>query len=111
MMGSIFYYVFADAAVGEYMKGDANAYKKIRDRFAMAGTDDETWETNWSCFVEYLQTFPSPVYQNAMYSMPMNWDWYVLKLAEFIEFALKHIKPPDIDKKVRKQLTESMTYR
>jgi hypothetical protein len=62
--------------------------------FTSSGVTNSTWETAWSCFEEYLNVFPSPVFQNTVFSMKAHWDWYVSRLGKFIEFARQHIVSP-----------------
>jgi hypothetical protein len=97
--GAIFYYSFVDLAVGQYLHEDARALEKIRTGFADVGVSSEAWETNWACLEYYLKAFPSPVFQNALFSMVMHWDWYIARLGGFVEFARRHVPCPPLDTK------------
>jgi len=49
VIGAIFYYSFADLAVGQYVRQDAQALEKIKAGFANVGVSNQAWETNWAC--------------------------------------------------------------
>jgi len=102
--GAIFYYAFVDMAVGQYVRQDAQAVERIQAAFREKGLSTQSWEKNWSCFEYYLNAFPSPVFQNALFSMIMHWDWYISRLGSFVEFARAYVQGPPLDTKDEKVL-------
>jgi len=104
-VGATFYHAFADAAVGEYLKTAADPYGHIRDMFLANGLSPEAWEENWRAFQAYCSRFPSPVFQNALFAMVSNWDWYITKLGAFLEFARGTIPDPPLTTARRRALS------
>jgi hypothetical protein len=97
--GAIFYSAFIDEAMGQYLQQTENPYLKIRARFIEYGVSEEDWENNWKAFEAYMDAFPKPTIQNALFSMVMHWDWYIAKLGKFVEFAREHVLSPTLSKK------------
>src|SRR3989304_5519905 len=88
LQGAIFYPAFVDMVVGQYFnEKKEDGYKNVRDRFIQAGPSADNWELSWSCFEEYLNIFPNPVYQGTIFAMKSHWDWYISCLVSFIQFA------------------------
>ena len=88
LQGAIFYPTFVDMVVGQYFnEKKEDGYKNVRDKFIQAGLGVANWELSWSCFEEYLNIFPNPVYQATIFAMRSHWDWYISCLANFIQFA------------------------
>ena len=94
IQGSLFYDVFADTATGQYVRTVPNAERTIKDFLINnAGWSEETYETSWGCFEDYLKEFQSPIHQHAVYSMVSHWDWFISNLGKFIDFAERSLSP------------------
>lgn len=93
IQGSLFYDVFVDTATGQYVTIVPDAEKTIKDLLIKGGWSEETYETSWACFENYLKEFQSPIFQHTVYSIISHWDWYVSNLGKFINFAEKYISP------------------
>ena len=93
IQGSLFYDVFADTATEQYVKIVPNAERTIKDLLIKAGWSEETYETSWACFENYLKEFQNPIFHHTVYSIISHWDWYVSNLGRFINFAEKYISP------------------
>lgn len=104
IQGSLFYDVFVDTATGQYVRTVPDPERTIKDiLISNAEWSEETYETSWGCFVDYLKEFQSPIHHHAVYSMVSHWDWFILNLGKFIGFAEKSISPEkrtdkDLDK-------------
>jgi hypothetical protein len=96
IQGSVFYASFVDLAVGQYARIVPNAYTGIKSAFIEEGMSESTWEISWECFEEYLHLFPSPVFQYALYSLVIHWDWFISKLGRFVFFARSNDKTPEL---------------
>lgn len=88
LTGAIFNDAFLDASVGDYFKLVPDFYERVRSLFMTRGISETVWEDNWKAFEAYRNTFPNPIFQNAVFSMVMHWDWYIAKLGDFVEFSL-----------------------
>jgi hypothetical protein len=99
IVGAIFHDAFLDAAVGQYLHQEGNPYLRIRSLFLEQGLSEQSWEDNWKAFEAYMRAFPNPVFQNALFSMVMHWDWYIAKLGKFVEFSLSHVGGNNLSKK------------
>ena len=94
IQASLFYDVFVNTATGQYVKTVPNAEGTIKDFLINnAGWSEETYETSWGCFEDYLKEFQSPIHQHAVYSMVSHWDWFISNLGKFIDFAERSIYP------------------
>ena len=94
IQGSLFYDVFVDTATGQYVKIIPNSESAIKDFLInKAGWNEETYETSWSCFEDYLKEFQNPIFHHTVYSIISHWDWYISNLGKFIDFAEKYIVP------------------
>jgi hypothetical protein len=93
IQGSLFYNVLVDTATGQYFRVVHNGEKKIKELLINGGWSEDTYETSWSCFEDYINEFQNPIYQHALYSIISHWDWYISNLGKFIDFAEKHISP------------------
>lgn len=91
IQGSIFYDVFVDTATALYVKAVPDGEGSIKKSLMRDGWREDTYETSWSCFVEYLTEFPDPSHQNAVFSIISHWDWYVSSLGRFIDFGNAHL--------------------
>jgi len=100
LQGAIFYPAFVDMVVGQYFnEKKEDGYKTVRDKFIQAGLGVDNWEISWSCFEEYLNIFPNPVYQGTIFAMKSHWDWYISSLASFIQFARTQVaKSPSLSR-------------
>lgn len=93
IQGSLFYDVFVDTATGQFVRIVPNAERKIKDLLIKDGWSEETYETSWACFENYLKEFQKPIFQHTVYSIISHWDWYVSNIGKFIDFAEKQISP------------------
>jgi hypothetical protein len=93
IQGSLFYDVFVDTATGQYVRIVPDAERTIKDLLIKDGWSEETYETSWACFENYLKEFQNPIFQHTVYSIISHWDWYVSNLGRFIDFAEKYISP------------------
>jgi hypothetical protein len=98
-VGAIFYNAFIDEAMEQYLHQTENPYLKIRDQFLSYGVSEQVWDDNWKSFEAYINAFPNPTIQNALFGMVMHWDWYIEKLGVFVEFARYHVDSPSLNKK------------
>ena len=103
-MGITFYYMFADEAVGQFLRSDPDAYIKVKAGIERHGLSRHAWETGWMSFESYLKAFPNPVLQNALFGMLMHWDWYISKLGKFVQFGRVHVLCPPLGRKEIRQL-------
>jgi hypothetical protein len=101
IQGSLFYDVFLDTAAGQYVRIVPNAERTIKTIMAKDGINEETYETSWSCFENYLREFQNPIYHHTVYSIISHWDWYVSNLGKFIGFGEKYMSP---EKQINKDL-------
>ena len=88
--GAIFYFTLMDTAASEYFRqGDqqGSQYLKIKSLYTSWGYSEQTWETSWSCFEEYMTIFPKQIWNVALITLKSHWDWYMTKLGEFVCFA------------------------
>lgn len=104
IQGSLFYDIFVDTATGQYVRTVPNAERTIKSFLIdNAGWSEETYETSWACFEDYLKEFQSPIHQHAVYSMISHWDWFISNLGKFIDFAEKSLSPEkELDKDLLK---------
>ena len=94
IQGSMFYDVFMDTATGLYVRTVPNPERTIKDFLINnAGWREDTYETSWGCFKDYVKEFQNPIYQHAIYSMVSHWDWFISNLGKFIDFAERSISP------------------
>jgi hypothetical protein len=93
IQGSLFYGVFVDTASGLYVRAIPEAEQRVKEELLKSGWNERTYEISWSCFVDYLNEFPNPIHQSALYSIISHWDWYVSNLGKFIDFAEKQVSP------------------
>ena len=94
IQGSLFYDVFMDTATGQYVRTVPNPERTIKDFLINnAGWSEDTYETSWGCFKDYLKEFQSPIHQHAVYSMVSHWDWFISNLGRFIDFAERSLAP------------------
>lgn len=94
IQGSLFYDVFMDTSTGLYVRTVPNPEKTIKDFLINnEGWSEETYETSWGCFKDYLKEFQSPIHQHVVYSMVSHWDWFISNLGKFIDFAERSISP------------------
>jgi hypothetical protein len=94
IQGSLFFDIFVDTATGQYARTVPNAERTIKSFLInSAGWSEETYETSWACFKDYLTEFQSPIYQHAVYSMISHWEWFISNLGKFIDFAEKSLSP------------------
>jgi len=93
IQASLFYGAFVDTAVGKYVRVTPNADEKVKKVLLEGGWTDVAWETGWSCFEEYMNEFQHPVFQFALYSIIIHWDWYISRLGKFVDFAESHVAP------------------
>jgi hypothetical protein len=91
LTGAIFNDAFLDAAVGDYFKQVPDFYERVHSLFMTRGLSETAWEENWKAFQAYRSTFPNPIFQNAVFSMVIHWDWYIAKLGGFVEFSLARL--------------------
>jgi hypothetical protein len=103
-VGAIFYSAFIDEVVKQYFDQSENGYLKIRNQFLQYGLAEQAWNDNWKAFQTYIETFPNPTTQNALFSMVMHWDWYIAKLGKFVEFARSHVSSPPLNLKQEENL-------
>ncbi len=102
LQGSVFYDVFVDTAVGQYVRTIPNAEREIKNSLINnTGMSEDTYEISWSCFEGYLNEFQNPIYHHTVYSMIGHWDWFISNLGKFINFAKKSISP---EKQLNKDL-------
>ncbi len=87
IQGSLFYGVIADMSIGQYFSVVPDAEKKMKELLINSGWSENTYETSWSCFVEYINEFENPIFQHAVFSIISHWDWYISNLGKFIYFA------------------------
>lgn len=97
IQGSVFYGVFVDLAAGQYVRIVSNPEGKIKHLLLQEGLSEETYETSWTCFRDYMNEFQHPIYQHGLYSMISHWDWYISRLGKFINFSRKYISPNQSD--------------
>ncbi len=89
IQGSVFHSALADFGAGQFFR-TPDAYLKAKTDFVSSGMSNDTWEISWECFEEYTKAFPNPVYQGALFSMNVHWDWFIARLGKFVEFGRKH---------------------
>lgn len=106
IQGSLFYSVIADTSIGQYFRVVPNAEKEMKDFLIRSGWSEDTYETSWPCFMEYIDEFKNPIFQHAIYSIISHWDWYISNLGKFIHFAEGEISP---NKKRNKHLLKLNT--
>ena len=105
IQGSVFYSAFVDAAVGEFVhEHPADAYQRVEKAFLKHGMNKESIDLSWKCMREYMDIFPSPVFQYSLYSMVIHWDWFVSQLGNFVYFARLHDNNPPIRNKQTNKL-------
>jgi hypothetical protein len=100
LQGATFYAAFVDVAVALYRDSRPDALDEIKLSFIHQGMSREAWDESFDCMTKYMEFLPSPVFQSALVEMVSHWDWYVGKLARFIEFARAlgprpHMRPAD----------------
>jgi hypothetical protein len=106
LTGSTFYLVLVNEAMRQYVRSVPEPYLGLKAAFESYGVSGSAWDINWKSFQAYLQAFPEPVFQNALFAMLMHWDRYIAKLGEFIVFGRSHVKCPTLTRKDEKRLRQ-----
>jgi hypothetical protein len=105
IQGSVFYSAFVDVAVGEFARAHPeDAYQRVENVFLNQGMNKASIDVSWQCLLEFMDLFPSPVFQYSLYSMVIHWDWFISKLGSFIHFAREHDNNPPISNKQANKL-------
>jgi hypothetical protein len=84
----LFHQVFQDCAAGHAVRLPGGL-DSIQEKMKADGYTDGLLNQGWRFFDKYSKLLENAVYQNAVVQFVAQWDWYIQRIGEFIDFALR----------------------
>lgn len=103
LQATVFYVMFADLAAGQRV-GQTGAIQEIENELLANGINLKAMNDGWTYLTKYKPLFSEFAVQNAPIVMRNHWDWYVRRLAQFVQFGRTKCVGLPFSKDVEKRL-------
>jgi hypothetical protein len=103
LQAAVFHAILTDLAAGQRVR-QPGAIDEIESELIANGLNQRTLDGGWQYLKDYKDLFSEYLLQAAPITMKSHWDWYIRKLARFIQFARYHCGSPPLSTTTEKQL-------